>query len=170
MKAVAITFAALIALVATMVPAQAQDSSPKLAVIDVARVFAEMPERDDISDRLEAEFAEPMAQLQQLEQEFEALRERLERDQAIMTDEEKAAAQNELRQRAAGLQRGGEQLNQYMQQRESEERNVLLEKMFVVVDAYAEEQGFDLIMDKGRMLYSAPALDISDAIIERLVQ
>ncbi|RUO22535.1 hypothetical protein CWE08_04995 [Aliidiomarina iranensis] len=170
MKAVAITFAALIALVATMAPVQAQDASPKIAIIDVARVFAEMPEREEISNRLEEEFAEPMAQLQELEQQFEALRERLERDEAIMTEEEKAEAQNELRQRAAGLQRGGEQINQFMQQRETEERNILLEKMFVVVDAYAAEQGYDLVMDKGRMLYSSDALDISDAIIERLVE
>jgi len=170
LKAVAITFAALIALVATMAPVQAQGASPKIAIIDVARVFAEMPEREEISNRLEEEFAEPMAQLQELEQQFEALRERLERDEAIMTEEEKAEAQNELRQRAAGLQRGGEQINQFMQQRETEERNILLEKMFVVVDAYAAEQGYDLVMDKGRMLYSSDALDISDAIIERLVE
>lgn len=169
MKAVAITFAALIALVASVAPAQAQNASPKIAVIDVARVFAEMPERDAISQRLEEEFAEPLAQLQQLETEFEQLRERMQRDQAIMTEEELAAGQEELRQRAAGLQRGGEQINQYMQQRESEERNQLLEKMFVVVDAYAAENGYDLIMDKGRMLFSSPAMDISDQIIERIV-
>ncbi|MCH8491750.1 MAG: OmpH family outer membrane protein [Idiomarina sp.] len=169
MKAVAITFAALIALVASVAPAQAQNASPKIAVIDVARVFAEMPERDAISQRLEEEFAEPLAQLQQLEEEFEQLRERMQRDQAIMTEEELAAGQEELRQRASGLQRGGEQINQYMQQRESEERNQLLEKMFVVVDAYAAENGYDLIMDKGRMLFSSPAMDISDQIIERIV-
>ena len=169
MKAVAITFAALIALVASVATAQAQNASPKIAVIDVARVFAEMPERDAISQRLEEEFAEPLAQLQQLETEFEQLRERLQRDQAIMTEEELAAGQEELRQRVAGLQRGGEQINQYMQQRENEERNQLLEKMFLVVDAYALENGYDLIMDKGRMLFSSPAMDISDQIIERIV-
>lgn len=170
MKAVAITFAALIALVASVAPAQAQNAAPKIAVLDVSRVFAEMPEREAISQRLEEEFAEPLAQLEQLEREFEALRERIQRDEAIMTEDEMMEAQNELRARAQGLQRGGEQINQYMNQRENEERNRLLEQMFVVVDAYAEEHGFDLIMDKGRMLYSSAAMDISDAIIERILR
>lgn len=168
MKAVTISFAALIALAASMFSVQAEANSPKIAVLDVQRVFQAMPEREDVSARLEAEFAEPIQELEQLEAQFEQLRERFQRDEALMSDDEKAQANEELRQRAMVLQRGGEQLNQYMQVRENEERNQLLQKMFEVVDAYAQAEGIDLIMDKGRMLFANDALDISDAIIARL--
>ncbi|MCH8500460.1 MAG: OmpH family outer membrane protein [Aliidiomarina sp.] len=170
MRAVAISFAAVIALAASVFSVSAEANSPKIAVIDVQRVFQAMPEREDVSQRLEAEFAEPIQELEQLEAQFEELRERFQRDEAIMSDDEKMQAQEELRQRAMILQRGGEQLNQYMQQRENEERNQLLQKMFEVVDAYAAAEGIDLIMDKGRMLYASDALDISDAIITRLTR
>jgi len=170
LRAVAISFAAVIALAASVFSVSAEANSPKIAVIDVQRVFQAMPEREDVSQRLEAEFMEPIQELEQLEAQFEELRERFQRDEAIMSDEEKMQAQEELRQRAMVLQRGGEQLNQYMQQRENEERNQLLQKMFEVVDAYAAAEGIDLIMDKGRMLYASDALDISDAIITRLTR
>ena len=170
MKALAITFAALAVLMASMAPAQAQNAAPKIAVLDVSRVFAEMPEREAISRRLEEEFAEPISELERLEREFEALRERMQRDEAIMTADEMAAAQNELQARAQGLQRGGEQINQYMSQREAEERNRLLEQIFVVVDAYAEERGYDVVMDKGRLLYSSDAIDITETVIERVLR
>lgn len=157
----------LLALSTLSFPAVASDG--KLGTVNVSRVLAALPEYEEIGNILEQEFAEPIQRIQELEQEFEALTERLQRDQATMTAEEVEAAQQEWQARRVGLQRSGEQLNQFIQMRESEERNRLLQKIFDELDAFAEANGYDFIFDQSRVPYARDALDVTDVIIERLL-
>lgn len=167
MKAVFTSVIVLFALVFSAMPAHAADM--KIGTVNINKVLQSLPELEEVSELISEEFAEPIQRLTQLEEEFEALRERVARDEAIMTDDEKNEANQELRARAMGLQRSGEQLNQYIQMRETEERNRLLQKIYTAIEAYAEANGYDLILDYNRVPFSREAMDVSDQIIERLL-
>lgn len=169
MKAVMTSVFAVLVLITMAMPSAAFASDGKIGTVNVNRILSAMPEYEEIGAKLEEEFAEPIQRIQQLEQEFEALNERLQRDQETMTPDEIQEAQQEWQARRVGLQRSGEQLNQYIQMRETEERNRLLQKIFTEVEAYAESNGYDLILDYTRVPFSRESMDVTDKIIERLL-
>lgn len=140
----------------------------KMAVVDVGAVFQQLPEREEISQNLQREFSERIDRMQERETEIGQLRERIQRDEEIMSDDEYNQAMMEFQQRVQEAQQAGQQLNEEMRRRQGEERDRVLRRMQDVIAQIAEAEGYDIVLEASGIAFARDSYDISNRVLEAM--
>jgi len=162
MKGMALTVVACGALAA--MPAQAE---LKIGYVDYNRLMAESPQAKALGEALRAEFSPRERDLQNLQNSLKGKQDKLEKDGATMTDEQKARADKELREGLRDLQRKQQEAQDDLNSRRNEELSRLQRVLVDQVRTYAKAQNFDLVIAEG-VIYNTPALDITPQILTAL--
>lgn len=139
----------------------------RIAVIDPNRVVEESPQYEEARQMLSAEVAEREADLLDQQESLDQLNERLERDGALMKEEEVKRLQNDIRARKRRLRYAKAELQEDFALRQSELRTKLVKQVEEVVRRVAKEQDIDLIVSEG-VVYFSDRIDISADVVERL--
>ncbi|HLV47580.1 MAG TPA: OmpH family outer membrane protein [Aliidiomarina sp.] len=170
MKSVILSLALAIAMsVIAMPAAQAQSASGiKVAVVDVRSVFEQLPQSRDIAKTIEMEFQERAERLRGMETSMTELQERLQRDEAIMSEQEMQEGAMKLQQQYQEYQERREALSEQLTRRRNEERNRVLGQIQQVVNDIAESEGFDLVLEAGNIAFAKNNLNITERVIERM--
>ncbi|MEX1222088.1 MAG: OmpH family outer membrane protein [Idiomarina sp.] len=145
--------------------AQAQQ---RIGVVDVMRVFQELPQREQIAEQLQGEFQERFEEMRRIETRVNELRTKQQRDASIMSDAEKTQVDRELETLAAEAQLKGKALNEDTRRRQNEERNRLLMEVQQVIDKIAKDEGYDIVLQSNAVAYISDASDLSDEVIEAM--
>jgi outer membrane protein len=153
-----------LATVALAAPAMAE---LKIGVIDYARLFDESPQAKVVQETLRAEFQPRLQQLVTQEQGLKTRSEKLQKDAATMTPEQRTKADKELRDGARELERKKGELQDDSNARRQEEMNKLQRSLIGEVRDYAKAQAFDIVIAEG-VIYSTPAVDITPAVLQKL--
>jgi len=146
-------------------PAQAADL--KFAVVDYGKLMEESPQAKAVSDSLRNEFTPRQRDLQAQQAAVKAKEDRLQKDAATMTQDQRARADKELRDGARDFARKQSELQDDFNARKNEEMSRLQRILIEEVRTYAKAQGFDLVFADG-VIYSTPTLDITPAILTAL--
>jgi len=170
LKSVILSLAFAIAMsVIAMPAAQAQSASGlKVAVVDVRSVFEQLPQSRDIAKTIEMEFQERAERLRGMETSMTELQERLQRDEAIMSEQEMQEGAMKLQQQYQEYQERREALSEQLTRRRNEERNRVLGQIQQVVNDIAESEGFDLVLEAGNIAFAKNNLNITERVIERM--
>lgn len=139
----------------------------KIAVIDPNRVVEESPQYEEARQTLSAEVAEREADLLDQQESLDRLNEKLDRDGALMSEEELKRLQNDIRARKRRLRYAKAELQEDFALRQSELRTKLVKQVEEVVRQIAKEQDIDLIVSEG-VVYFSERIDISADVVERL--
>ncbi len=158
--------AGLVALL-LLVPVSAADYT--IAVIDANRVVEESPQYDAAGAALQSEIAEREKVLREQQEEITKLQEQLERDGALMSEEEVQRLQNDIRSRQRRLKYAQVEFQEDFSLRQNELRTRLVRQVQEAVVELAKEQDIDLILSEG-VVYFSERIDLSDEVIERLKQ
>jgi outer membrane protein len=150
---------------AAALPAWAQT---KIGVVDPQRLLEESPQGKAASEAMRAEFAPRQRTLQAEEQALKAKQEKLQKDGATMTEDQRARAEKELRDGARDLERARGEFNDDATARRNEEMSRLQRLLGEEVRTYAKAQNYDLILTAETLVYSTPAFDITPAILTAL--
>ena len=145
-------------------PAQAEI---KIAVVDYGKLMEESPQAKSVSDALKNEFTPRQRDLQAQQASVKSKEERLQKDAATMTQDQRARADKELRDGARDFARKQSELQDDFNARKNEEMSRLQRILIEEVRTYAKAQGFDLVVADG-VIYSTPSLDITPAILTAL--
>jgi len=145
--------------------AQAQQ---KIGVVDVMRIFQELPQREQISQKLQGEFQERFEDMQRIETRVEELRAKQQRDASIMSESERTQIERELETLAAEAQLKGKALNEDTRRRQNEERNRLLGQVQAVVEEVATEGNYDIVLQSNAVAFIKSEADLSDEVIEKM--
>lgn len=148
-------------------PAFAADDGFKIAVIDPNRVVEESPQYESARDQLRAEVNEREAALLTQQKDIDRLNEQLDRDGALMSQDEMSRLQNDIRARTRRLRYAKAELQEDFALRQTELRTKLVQQVEEVVRQVAKEQEIDLILSEG-VVYFSKRIDISSDVIERL--
>ncbi|MAI29134.1 MAG: outer membrane protein chaperone, partial [Rickettsiales bacterium] len=89
-----------------------------------------------------------------------------DRDQAILTNEEKKKVQREMSDLERDLQRKQREAREDLNQRKNEELAAVVEKARAVIKNLAESEKFDLIVENA--VYAAPSVNITGKVIKAL--
>jgi outer membrane protein len=100
---------------------------------------------------------------------LDRLTEQLERDGALMSEEEVQRLQNDIRARKRKLRYAKAELQEDFALRQTELRTKLVKQVEEVVQRIAKEKGIDVILSEG-LVYFSPRVDISGEVIDRLTQ
>jgi outer membrane protein len=139
----------------------------KIAVIDYGKLMEQSPQAKAVQDSLRNEFTPRQRDLQQQQAAVKAKEDRLEKDAATMTVDQRAKADKDLRDGARDFARKQSELQDDFNARKNEEMSRLQRQLIEEVRTYAKAQGFDLVVADG-VIYWTPALDITPQILSAL--
>jgi outer membrane protein len=148
-----------------VVPAWAD---PKIGVVDPQRLLQESPQGKAVQDAMRAEFAPRERTLQAQAQAIKAKQEKLQKDGATMTDEQRIRAEKDLRDGERDFERARGEFQDDITARRNEEYSRLQRTLGEEVRSYAKAQNFDVILSGEAVIYATPAYDITPAILTAL--
>jgi len=153
--------------------ALAHAQEPKLGYIDTVNIFAEFRETIEAEEIYKKELESWKKDAAEKEAEIAQLREELQ-SQSLMLSEEKLAEKKLV------LEQKFKDYQQYMndvfgENGEAERRNKeltapIVEKINAIIAQLAEEEGYSIIFDaaQGNIVYAKKALDLTERVLERL--
>lgn len=140
-----------------------------IAVIDANRVVEESPQYDAAGEALQSEIGEREKALREQQDELSKLQQKLERDAALMSEDEVQRLQNDIRSRQRRLKYAQVEFQEDFSLRQNELRTKLAKQVQEAVVELAKEKKIDLILSEG-VVYSSDRIDLSGEVIERLKQ
>lgn len=158
---------ALIAALAATGMAAPAFAEIKIAVVDYGRLVEESPQAKTALDAIRNEFTPKEREIRNQEAALKAKEEKLTKDGATMSPDQRSRAEKDLRDGARDLQRRRSEIQDDFNARRTEEMSRLQKTLIEEVRAYAKAQNFDIVIADG-VIYSVPALDITPAILTSL--
>jgi outer membrane protein len=145
----------------------AQAPVGKIGYLDIQRLLDNAPQMIESRARLEREFAPRDTTLKADESRLASLKQRYDRDSAIMAKADAEALKREIDTLDRSIKRTREDLRNELNTRARAERDRIWQSINDTVIEYARAQGYDLIV-VSPVVYASARIDITDALIERL--
>jgi outer membrane protein len=158
----------MMAAAGALVALPAVAAEPKIGVVDFQRLALESPQGKAVSESMRAEFAPRERTLQAQGQAVKAREEKLQKDGATMSEEQRARAEKELRDSAREFERAKGEFQDDVNARRNEELSRLQRTIAEEVRTYGKAQGYDLILANEGVVYNASASDITAAVLQAL--
>lgn len=162
-----LTWVRLAAVGGLCLAAQAQAMDYKIGVVDPERVIEESPQYEAARQSLQEEVADRERALREQQAKLDELKKNLERDAPLMSEEELARLQNDIRNRDRKVKYAKAEFQEDFALRQNELRTKLIAQVREVVQELAKEQKIDLIVSEG-VVYFSERVDMSAQVIERL--
>jgi outer membrane protein len=143
-------------------------AEPKIGVVDPQRLLQESPQGKAVQDSMRAEFAPRERTLQAQAQAIKAKQDKLQKDGATMTDEQRVRAEKDLRDGERDFERARGEFQDDITARRNEEYSRLQRTLGEEVRTYAKAQSFDVILSGEAVIYATPAYDVTPAILTAL--
>ncbi len=176
-----ISLLAIAALAALPLPAQKFESVPqakpadaaavpgvKIGVLNLQAAVTLTQEGKKASEELQAKFGPRNAELQKLVDDGRGLEEQLRSQERTLSDEARAQLLRDLELKRKMATRLQEDLQEEMQDAQSEVANRILTKMDPVIKRFATENSFDLIITSGPngpVVFATAPVNITQGII-----
>ena len=152
----------------TSVSAQTTAATPRIGFIDVKRLIDTAPQFVESKTKLEREFAKQNTQINADDAKLVALKQRYERDSAIMTRENAETLKREIDATERDNKRRRDETRTEYNNRGAEEVSRNLRLINDTAIEYARTQGYDMVVGSQAVLYASPRVDITDAVLQRL--
>jgi outer membrane protein len=154
--------------------AQAPAASPaggeKVGIVSIQDAIANTNEGKKELDALQQKFSPRQAALQSQNDELENLKKQLQAQGDKLSEEERNNRLRSATEKQKTLQRNYEDFQNEVQQAEQEILNRLGKKMLDVLEKYAKENGYAVVMDVSNpqtpVLYANPGTNITKPLIE----
>ena len=159
--------------VSIFLPSAVHAQDVKIGYIDTVNIFAEFKETVEAEEIYKKELDQWKKEAAEMEAEIAQLREELQ-SQSLMLSEEKLAEKKLV------LEQKYREYQQYMSdifgeegsaaQRNKELTAPIVEKINAVITLIAEEEGYTIIFDaaQGNIVYAKKAIDLTEKVLERL--
>ena len=138
-----------------------------IAVIDPTRIVEQSPQYEAARAQLEREVSDREQKLAEQKTQLVELRQRLENDAALMSEEERQRLRTDIRNRDRKVKYAQAEFREDVSLRQNELRTKLVKQVKEVVAELAREENIDLILSEG-LIYVSQRIDISDQVIARL--
>jgi outer membrane protein len=140
----------------------------KIGVVNPVQLLEESPQGKAAMESMRAEFGPRERTLQAQAQALKAKQEKLQKDGATMTEDQRARAEKDLRDGARDFERAKGELQDDETARRNEEMSRLQRTIGDEVRNYAKAQNFDLIFSGEAVVYAATAIDVTPAVLASL--
>jgi outer membrane protein len=156
----------LVLLVGTLVASPAW-AELKIGVVDYGRLVEESPQAKVALEAIRTEFTPRQRDLQNQQATLKSKEDRLQKDGATMSPDQRANSEKDLRDSYRELQRKQQEVQDDFNARRNEEMSRLQKTLIEQVRTYAKAQSFDLVIADG-VIYTTPTIDITPAILAQL--
>src|SRR5882724_2081403 len=139
----------------------------KIGVVDYGRLVEESPQAKSALDSIRTEFTPRQRDLQNQQASLKAKEDKLQKDGATMSPDQRTNSEKDLRDSYRELQRKQSEVQDDFNARRNEEMSRLQKILIEQVRIYAKAQNFDLVIADG-VIYTTPTIDITPAILAQL--
>jgi outer membrane protein len=139
----------------------------KVGVVNYGKLMQDSPQAKTALDAIRAEFAPREKELQTTQVALKSKEDRLQKDAATMSEDQRTRQEKELRDGYRELARKQQEVQDDFNARRNEEMSRLQRVLIEEVQVYAKAQTFDLVLADG-VIYFANSLDITPAILSAL--
>ena len=139
----------------------------KIGVVDYGRLVEESPQAKVALDSIRNEFTPRQRELQNQQASLKSKEDKLQKDGATMTPDQRSNMEKDLRDSYRELQRKQSEVQDDFNARRNEEMSRLQKTLIEQVRTYAKAQNFDLVIADG-VIYTTPTIDITPAILAQL--
>ena len=150
--------------VALSVPAMAE---LKIGVVDYARLLEQSPQAKAVQDALRNEFGPRYQQLVAQDQSLKTRAEKLQKDAATMSQDQRDKEEKSLRDTKRELERKMSEWQDDSNAKRNDEMNKLQRSLIGEVRDYAKAQNFDIVIAEG-VIYATPTVDITPQVLQAL--
>ncbi|HEY2360124.1 MAG TPA: OmpH family outer membrane protein [Candidatus Angelobacter sp.] len=151
-------------------PAAGSATSTKVGIVSIQDAIANTNEGKKELETLQQKFAPRQAALQSQNDELENLKKQLQAQGDKLSEEERNTRVRSATEKQKTLQRSAEDFQNEVQQAEQEILNRLGKKMLDVLEKYAKENGYAVVMDVSNpqtpVLYANPGTNITKNLVD----
>lgn len=146
--------------------------SSKVGIIDIQQAILATNEGARDFDALAKKFEPKRTELQGQNTDIENLKKQLNTQGDKMNEEARATLVKSIETKQKSLQRSAEDAQNEFQQQQNEVAQRILQKMAPVIDKYAKENGFALLLDssnpwpQGPLLWATAGVDVTKPVVD----
>jgi outer membrane protein len=155
------------AVVASALPLGAAQAQTKIGVVNVPRLLEEAPQAKLAMQALQDEFAPRQREILAQQKDLKTKEEKLQRDGAVMAENERRNAEKDLRDGQREFQRKQNEYVEDLNVRRNEELGKLQRSLLQEVQTFARKSNYDLIVGDG-VLYVNESMDITAQVLSAL--
>lgn len=145
---------------------QATAAELKLGFVNTERVFREAAPAVKAQKKLEKEFAARDAELQKMAKQARDLQAHLEKEGVTLSETERRNKERDLANLNRDFQRIQREFREDLNLRRNEELALVQERGTKAIQAIAEAEKFDLILQEA--VYASPRIDITEKVLKAL--
>ena len=146
------------------------NAAGKSAFINSKLLLEKSPQAIAANDRLQKQFGDRDQSLRKLAQDIQKMENTFKNDSAIMSDEQKKKAEDNIIQNKRRFQFEQQSLKEDLQTKQRELLQQLQASIRDVIQAYGKANGYDFIFTDSSIAYASDAVDITDEIIKELAK
>jgi len=139
-----------------------------VAVLDVQQALLASDAATSFREELKKEFEGEERQLVDLEKQARALREKMQKNAGLSSDEEMNQLRMQFQKAFGEYQRRGQELQQQRAQREQAFVSEMKPQLDKIIREMIEQEDIALIVQKQAVIYAQPGLDITSKVVELL--
>jgi len=140
----------------------------KIGVVNIAQLLDQSPQAKVAMGALQDEFAPRQRDIVARQKELREKEERLQRDGAVMGEDERGSLERDVRDGRRDLARNQNEYVEDLNLRRNEELGKLQRSLLQQVQGYAKLAGYDLIV--ADVLWASPAVDITAEVLKALLE
>ncbi len=146
----------------------AANAADKIGVVDVQMILQSLPQIATIEQNINEEFRDQRQEIQKLQSDGNFMVQKLQRESATMSEEEKVKLQEQIQALSQDLQAKAQPLQQNIQRRTNEERQKLFGLIQQAIDGIAAKEGYDLVLNRTAVPYVKQEFDISQKVLDQV--
>ncbi len=166
MKGIRILFLMLSGLLLQTVAVQAAEL--KIGFVSTAKILSTAPQAEDANKRLQKEFGPREKGLVDAQKSLRSMEQKLTTDGAVMSETQRRNLERDVVAQRRELQRSTEEFREDVNLRRNEELGKFQRQIVEIINNLAKEEGFDLIVNDGAVVYASKQVDITDKVLSRL--
>lgn len=139
----------------------------KIAYVDLQEALLSIKEGKKVKKKLEGIAKKKKKELEKEQEAIKDLKTELEKQAALMKEEERRKKLVEFQTRVEEFQAAYLESQQDLAKKEQEMTRPIFNKMLSIVEEMAQEMGYDMIMEKGAVLYATSNSNLTDELIKR---
>ena len=145
------------------------DEPLRIAFVHIPQILEQVPQADAVRETLNQEFSARDVDLAAGDKKLDLLKQRLERDGALMDEEERRKLERELLTQEREMKRSHEEYSEDRNIRKNEELAKMQREIRLSIVTLAKELNYDMVLESG-VMYASDRVDITGEVIARLKQ
>lgn len=138
-----------------------------IAVVDVQKVVAQLPQTVAMQQQLQKEFAGPAEEVEKLKSDIQFNMEKFQRESMTMSQEQQDKLRGEIEEMQKQFQAKAQPLQENIRRRQAEERNKIMAIVKQAVDQVAAEEKIDVVLQAQSVAFVTEEKDISAQVVEK---